>query len=244
MAKSTDPTGYIFFEGKSPIDGAPIVGVAIVHSDNEKTGDVVQTYILRSDMHPSEAITTGEDRSICGDCKHRRNPKTGRRTCYVTHFGIGSVYRGLTRGIYPRISPAKLRKIIAGRMVRLGAYGDPAMIRARVWRSVLALASGHTGYSHQWRSDFAQDIAGLCMASVDNPDEFASARSTGWRTFRIRLETETLAPGEFACPASDEAGKRMQCIDCGACDGAGSNNRRASPAIIVHGTQSQHFTGV
>ena len=238
-----DPTGYVFFEGRSPIDGAPIIGVAIVHSDNGKTGDMVQTYILRSDVHPSEAIATGADRSICGDCRHRRDPVTGARTCYVTHFGIGSVYRALKAGLYPRGSPAQLRRIIAGRMVRLGAYGDPAMIRARVWRSILKLAAGHTGYSHQWRADFAQGIAGLCMASVDNPTELLDARSAGWRTFRIRLETDTLAAGEFECPASDEAGKRMQCIDCGACDGAGQNARRASPAIIVHGTQSHKFTG-
>ena len=58
-----EPTGYVFFEGRSPIDGAPIVGVAIVHSDNGKTGDMVQTYILRSDVHPSEAIANGCSRS-------------------------------------------------------------------------------------------------------------------------------------------------------------------------------------
>ena len=240
-----DPTGYVFFEGRSPIDGAPIVGVAIVHSGTGKTGDMVQTYILRADVHPSEAIATGADRSICGDCRHRRDPVTGARTCYVTHFGIGSVYRALKAGLYPRVSPAVLRRVIAGRMVRLGAYGDPAMIRVRVWRSILKLAAGHTGYSHQWRADFAQGIAGLCMASVDNPTELLDARSAGWRTFRIRLEhDDPLAAGEFECPASDEAGKRLQCIDCGACDGAGQNSRRASPAIIVHGTQAHKFTGV
>jgi hypothetical protein len=239
-----DPTGYVFYKGRSPIDGAPIVGVAVIHSGNGKTGDMVQTYILRSDVHPSEAIANGADRSICGDCRHRRDPVTGKRTCYVTHFGIGSVYRSLKAGLYPRVSPATLRRIIAGRMVRLGAYGDPAMIKSGVWRSILALAAGHTGYSHQWRAGFAQDIAGLCMASVDNPSELLDARASGWRTFRIRLETDALAPGEFACPASDEAGKRLQCVDCGACDGAGENTKRASPAIIVHGTQSRHFTGV
>lgn len=239
-----EPTGYVFYKGKSPIDGAPIVGVAVIHSGNGKTGDMVQTYILRSDVHPSEAIANGADRSICGDCRHRRDPVTGKRTCYVTHFGIGSVYRALKAGLYPRVSPAQLRRIIAGRMIRLGAYGDPAMIRARVWQSILKLAAGHTGYSHQWRAGFAQDIASLCMASVDNPSELLDARAGGWRTFRIRLESgDPLAAGEFECPASDEAGKRLQCIECGACDGAGENSRRASPAIIVHGTQSRHFTG-
>jgi hypothetical protein len=129
-------------------------------------------------------------------------------------------------------------------MVRLGAYGDPAMIGARVWRSILKMAAGHTGYSHQWRADFARDIASLCMASADNAVEMLDARAAGWRTFRIRLESDPILPGEFICPASDEAGKRLKCVDCGACDGAGENSRRASPAIIVHGTQSHRFTGV
>jgi len=239
-----EPTGFIFYEGRSPIDGAPIVGVAIVHSANGKTGDMVQTYILRADVPPSVAIANGQDKSICGDCRHRRDPVTGTRTCYVSHQGINAVWTGLQRGIYPRVSPAVLRRIIAGRMVRLGAYGDPAMIGARVWRSILKLAAGHTGYSHQWRSGFARDIASLCMASADNAAEMFDARAAGWRTFRIRLESDPILPGEFMCPASDEAGKRLKCIDCGACDGAGENNRRASPAIIVHGTQSHRFTGV
>ena len=238
-----NPTGYVFYEGQSPVDKAPIIGVAIVNSDNRKTGNMVQIYIMRPDVPPSIAIATGADRSICGDCRHRRDPITGRRTCYVSHQGINAVWTGLQRGIYPRIAPAQLRRIIAGRYVRLGAYGDPAMIRARVWRSILALAAGHTGYSHQWAADWAQDIASLCMASVDSAGELLAARAAGWRTFRIRLESDPVLPGEFMCPASDEAGKKLQCIACGACDGAGDNYRRASPAIIVHGTQAHHFVG-
>ena len=41
--------GIILWEGKSELDGKPIVLIAIDHSSNSKTGDMVQTYILRSD---------------------------------------------------------------------------------------------------------------------------------------------------------------------------------------------------
>ena len=68
--------GFIFYQGPSQIDGAPIVGIAVLRSKNDKTGDMVQTYILRSDMTPLVALATGADSSICGACPHR--PRTIR----------------------------------------------------------------------------------------------------------------------------------------------------------------------
>ena len=66
--------GYIAYEGASMIDGAPIV--VIVNkidngSANAKTGAIVQTFIIRSDIAPMAALQSGEDESICGDCAHR-----------------------------------------------------------------------------------------------------------------------------------------------------------------------------
>ena len=50
-------------------------------SRNPKTGPMVQLWILRADVHPMEAISTGTDSSICGGCKHRG--ANGReRSCY------------------------------------------------------------------------------------------------------------------------------------------------------------------
>ena len=42
--------GIIFYEGPSVLDGAPIVGIALAKSTNRKTGDLVQTYIIRSEI--------------------------------------------------------------------------------------------------------------------------------------------------------------------------------------------------
>ncbi len=70
MSKTTKPLGFIAYEGPSMIDGAPIV--VIVNkidngSDNEKTGAIVQTFIIRSDIGPIDALNTGADAAICGD---------------------------------------------------------------------------------------------------------------------------------------------------------------------------------
>ncbi len=69
-------TGVILYIGPSMLDGSPIVAIAnriVAKSSNEKTGALVQTFIIRADLSPLDALATGADASICGDCKHRRN---------------------------------------------------------------------------------------------------------------------------------------------------------------------------
>src|SRR5690349_18477823 len=87
----------LLWEGRSALDGAPIVVLGVSASGNSKTGRVYQTYILRADMEPSQATRTNADVSICGDCPHRGvgDGKFARsRTCYVfTPRGPTIVYR-------------------------------------------------------------------------------------------------------------------------------------------------------
>jgi hypothetical protein len=238
MAK---PRGFVFYDGPSALDGAPIIGVAVLRSKNVKTGDMVQTFILRADQSPLAAIDSGADASICGDCVHRGND-TRARTCYVdVAKSVQSVYAAWTRGAYPLMSPAQGARMLADRAVRLGAYGDPAAIPARHWRALLRFASGRTGYTHQWRQAHAQQLRGFVMASADSASERDTARAMGWRTFRVRGADETLGAREIVCPASAEAGARRQCITCHACDGAARGPAQASVAIIVHGRMARHF---
>ena len=235
------PTGYVIYRGPSVLDGAPIAVIAIVKSSNRKTGDMVQTYILRSDIEPHKAIKSGEDSSICGNCRHR--PSKGG-TCYVLTFqGPLSVYRAMQRGRYPDATPEEVARPIAGRMVRLGTYGDPMAAPFTVWRDLVQHASGRTGYSHQWDNPFIsatqwRGVMDLCMASVDTGREAANASQTGLRYFRIRRADQPLGPREFVCPASHEAGKRLTCSTCGACNGG---SRGASPVIIAHGSKAGAF---
>lgn len=233
--------GYVIWEGPSLLDGAPVVAVAILHSDNVKTGDMVQTFILRADVEPHIAIKTGQDFSVCGDCKHR--PINGG-ACYVTvHQAPLSVYRAYRRGNYPRANAAQVGDLVQGRMVRLGAYGDPAAVPAQVWEDLTAQAAGRTGYTHQWANEalpasHRAAIARLTMASVDNVEEALQAQTRGIRYFRIRAADEALQPREFICPASDEGGMRKTCATCGACNGT-QRAGQASPVIIVHGAVSK-----
>ena len=236
-------SGFVFYDGPSLIDGAPIIGIAVLESSNVKTGNMVQTYILRADMAPLAAIASGDDGSICGDCAHRGDKQTKRaRTCYVdVAKSVQSVFAAWVRGAYPQMAPSDGARIVANRVVRIGSYGDPAAIPARHWRALIRRAAGHTGYPHQWRQWFARGLRAIVMASADSASDRDMARAMGWRTFRVRTADEPLAAREIVCPASPEGGDRRQCITCQACDGAPRGATQASVAIIVHGAMARHF---
>lgn len=239
MPRTSHPTGFILYRGPSLLDGAPIVVVATMKTKNRKTGNMVQTWILRDDMSPLAAVRSGADASVCGDCPHRGT------SCYVNvGQAPSSVHRGLERGVYPLTTAQGLATIGRGRLVRLGAYGDPAAVPLSVWTALLSESTGHTGYTHQWkRSDLTEipGLLGLVMASADSPADAAQARSLGARFFRIRGADDPLARGEFTCPASDEGGSRGTCADCLACDGSARGASKASPVIIAHGSRASRF---
>ena len=238
---SNKPNGAILYRGPSMLDGAPIVVIATGltgKSRNAKTGDMVQTWILRDDVDPHDATKGGEDASICGDCVHR--PALGG-SCYVKVFQAPkSVWKAFQRGVYSEGLDYAVQAA-AGRMVRLGSYGDPAAVPLRVWEAFTSLAEGWTGYTHQWRTAPA-GFKPLVMASADSEAEGIIARVSGWRTFRVRTASEPiLAKQEFMCPASEEAGRKTDCASCKACMGTESK-ARVSPVIIAHGNTARRFT--
>src|SRR5215469_13741901 len=102
--------GFIFYKGAPEIDGSPVVGIATVDSGNRKTGSMVQTWIIRDDVHPVVASRTGADSAICGACPHRGrygangNRVAGTRTCYVMLTPVASVYRALRNNRYDDLS--------------------------------------------------------------------------------------------------------------------------------------------
>jgi hypothetical protein len=235
--------GFIFYRGNSPIDNAPIVGIAVLKSRNEKTGNMVQTFILRSDIHPMDAIKSADDVSICGSCIHRGDSQT-KRTCYVdVGKSVSQIYKAFKRGSYPDMSRnlSHAAAQLKGRKVRLGAYGDPAMISADTWYALLEHAADWTGYTHQWQQAFAMAHRELCMASADSIEDRDIARSMGWRTFRvIAINATPKLDREIYCPASPEGGNKRQCINCTACDGA-LKPESVSIAIHAHGKSAAHY---
>ena len=233
----------IIYQGPSLIDGSPIVVVAKVSSKNVKTGNMVQTYIIRSDINPLEASKTGADYSICGNCPHRGTPTTdpkrkqaAGRGCYV-NLGQGplGVFKAFARGRYPVAQGhTAIAAIGLGRMVRLGTYGDPAAVPSYIWESLLSLASGRTGYTHQSGVAGADARPDLTMISADDLATAEDAWAMGNRTFRvIKSVNEVVTGKEIICPASKEAGFRTTCNDCGLC--AGNTVKAKSIAIVDHG---------
>lgn len=233
LTKKERNQSRIIWEGASLLTGEPIAVIATCDSKNPKTADMVQTYIIPvGDETPNDATKSGGDAAVCGDCPHR---PTAGNSCYVTvFFAPNSCYRAYKRGSYTREWDADT---YAGRLVRLGSYGDPAAVPFEVWERLTRNAAGVTGYTHQWASCDPR-LAQLCMASCDSPADYAAATADGWRTFRVRLAHEELNKGEVVCPASAEAGHKLTCEQCGSCDG-NRKARRGSIAIIAHGAPSK-----
>jgi hypothetical protein len=202
-------------------------------SDNRKTGDMIQVWILVKACDPVEAIRQGLDRLICGSCVHRGDGSGGDRSCYVNagQAPLG-IWKAWKAGRYPTL---QFMDIFAGRRVRFGAYGDPTHMPLSLALAIAGVASGHTGYTHQWRKPSLQPWRQILMASVDTTAELVIARSMGWSTFRVTpdLDHHTV---ETLC-ASDRSG--TPCADCLACAGARSGVR--SIHIPVHGTGARHF---
>jgi hypothetical protein len=218
--------GYIAYEGPSEIDGAPIVVIVNKINDaskNGKTGDIVQSFIIRSDVNPVQALQTGADASICGQCEHRPvlARKTGKVPCYVqVAKSVLSVYNAYLRGRYVKADPATIAKALAGKVVRIGTYGDGAAAPVKMWTQITRYAAGVRGYTHQWENDNFDHAAWspLAMASADTLEQAALANLYGMRVFRVSVGVDR-QPGETVCPAGAEGGKKSTCAKCTLCSG-------------------------
>ena len=233
----------VIYRGPSLLDGAPIVVLAQRGSKNRKTGNMLQTFILKADKDPVTANRDGSDVSICGTCPHRGTAHGGTsgqakgRTCYVTliHAPL-SKYRAMQRGSYPEISGhAAIAAFGAGAMIRIGTYGDGAAVPSYVWDSLCDQAEGWTAYTHQGAASGAALDPNRYMTSAESLPDASAAWARGERTFRVIADVADLAKGrEILCPASEEAGHRTTCISCKLC--AGASIKAKSVAIVAHGT--------
>lgn len=261
---SNRPAGVVLYDGPSVIDGKPIVLVATFKTDNDKTGNLIQTWILRKHVHPVEAINNGGDKSICGDCplrgilelQKKSNYKSQRtkaksrkhvnreRGCYVAvQNAPRAIWGAYKSGNYPAYDEAEHRRWFKMRGLRLGSYGDPCAVPFDVWEPILSIAPqmSQPGYTHQWRT-CDQRWRHYIMASTHSLTELDEANTMGWRSYRTRRADQPLAENEIVCPASEEAGYRDTCETCGACDGCKPGQdaaKRRNIAMIVHGGDSK-----
>lgn len=235
--------GFILYEGPSALDGAPIVVVATTgKTRNEKTGDMVQTWIMRQDIAPHQAIKTGDDASVCGNCPHRGQGNGLGRSCYVTVFQAPlAVWKAYKRGAYPALAQADYAEAFKGRKVRMGAYGDPMAAPASIWQGIADAAQAWTGYTHQ-HSNAAlptyqlETMRGLVMASCDTEAQALAVQHKGWRTFRTMTPDEHVTAWERLCLAE---ARGLSCADCRAC--AGESKALPSIAIHVHGSGASNY---
>ena len=220
--------GVILRQGPSYLNGETIVTIAIFNSTNRKTGDMIQIYYLPVNTPPTEAVKTGADESVCGDCKLRplRAKEQNIKPCYVKKFhGPSAVYRSFKAGKYPHLDKMKPRlrqgvlQLLATKPIRLGAYGDPAS-DLETSMFLANLAPQITAYTHQWRN--VPQLKGFCMASVDSTEEYTQAKDSGWRTYRHTSDNMAFG-NEIVCPHKTHG---VQCADCGLCSGTASNSKR------------------
>ena len=222
----------IVWEGPSQLDGAPIVVILSGlknPSANRKTGPMLQTWILRRDMSPTDAAKSGDDSSICGECPLRHYKGGG---CYVN---IGqaplAIWKAYAAGNLPRLDAIGGYSVTNGKAVRLGAYGDPAAVPFAVWLNLVWKSRTHTGYTHQWR-DCDQRLSSLCMASCDTVADRMAATAMGWRYFGLATEIPDGPSDAIEC-LSDA--KDIPCDKCGLC--AGTSRPAKNILITPHGSR-------
>jgi hypothetical protein len=253
MAKAN---GYVIDRNVSPIDGATYVTILTLKSTNRKTGNMAQVWILREDISPVEAVQTGKDVTICGNCVHRGEyspalDKMINRSCYVNYGqGPNSVWKAYKRGVYKELDYvgckdlpsngtfyADVEAIATGRRIRWGAYGDPSVINPQVVNLFNSYAEGHTGYTHQWREEFAQVFKGIFQASCDGFQDYLDATAHGWKTFTVVNKEATIVYAK-QCPATVEDSK-AQCATCKLCDGS-----KLDVFVHAHGSGAKYVTAV
>jgi len=249
-AAKADCNGVIVYHGVS--NGENIVAIAtglVKESENRKTGSMVQIWILHADVSPTDAIESGKDVGICGDCIHRKG-KGG--ACYVNPGQApNQIFDSFKKGNYPYIVDA-IKKFEGGDItdvyvkdgmwdlfsrsfVRFGAYGDPSFIPLPIIEKIAENCKGFTGYTHQWKKANSE-YQKYFMASVDFAWEYDLAKKLGWRTFRVSPEWTNKKSGEIPCLNSL---KGLKCIDCLLC--SGTSSKAKDIYIKVHGATAKRF---
>ena len=237
----------IIWQGFSPVNGEAIMAIVSglkTPSDNDKTGVMAQIDILVVNQHPIEAIKSGADAAVCGDCPLRPD-RLGKRICYVTlAHAPASKYNAAGRGSYEMITPYQLGVILAyrNRGIRFGSYGDPGMLPFDVAQTILEVSGvRHTSYTHQWMQPwFDARHLSYSMASVDAENTVAMLHAIhpDARYYMLVDSYDALPAATIACPSNsskrnDDGSRKVTCADCGLCAGS---DRRAKNVAIVEGS--------
>lgn len=144
MAKTTT---FVLWVGPSEIDGTEVMVVATnvgAPCANSKTGDMVQVWYMPTEVVPHEAVKTGQDRAVCGDCPLRpslKEKRPGTRPCYVKAWQAPrSIWQSVHRKnlvAHPDLKGGTKAIHECGKDVRLGGWGDPGCIPNHINQAIL-----------------------------------------------------------------------------------------------------------
>ena len=249
MSKSSRPNGVILYRGPSLLDGSPIVCIATFETSNEKTGDMIQTWILPDNgLDPVEALKQNANFGACGNCPLQgwMDPDTGKMINRVCYVNVGQaplgIWRSFQRGGYPKYDARKHRQWFVGRKVRIGAYGDPAAIPVPLVRWLADVSIAWTGYSHQlfWCDPRrAEALAKYLMVSCHTRAQSTEATRRGWRFFEAIREDQAPPEDAIECPHYSHG---VQCADCLLCEG--TDKRAKSIYVIAHAKVGRNLGAV
>ncbi len=265
--------GLILYQGPSELD--PTVEIVVIvtglrtSTANQKTGDLLQAWILVVDEKPGDNQRSGADAAICGTCPARpfnkgvelTDPETGEITigtgdCYVTMQGVTSVWKAFKAGNYPHATTADF-KAISRRALRIGSYGDPAAVPFTVWSQALfgrdVVGMSDLGAAVRWRRAERLAWTGYSHQRLNGADPrlrlivMASADTAGTAERHRAAGWRT-----FRVVRGDEPGRmagEFRCpsdpswdrehVPCATCGLCNGDSKARSPFIVTHGFRAQ-----
>ena len=222
--------GYTLHETMENGEKVAIIATGITRkTNNQKTGNMIQIWILLANQNPIAALQSGLDaNTICQGC-----PFASGQGCYVN---VGqaplAIWKAYNKGKYPKLRPANYEKVFSGRKVRFGAYGNPTLIPLAMVKAIASVSNGWTGYFHNWRElgqVKAKAYNAYFMASTESATSFDLANTQGLRVFHAN----TKQPENTVECLSDSHG--ISCAECQLCQGW--SKRAKSVWINPHGSK-------
>ena len=172
-----------------------------------------------------------DDAKTCFDCPYSFNQNKGESGgCYVhkgmIRHGITAMLKRLHRlyneGKIKEYNKQSFNRFIDGSaaikpvLTRFASYGEPVTLPLNLLGKLANISEKHVGYTHQWQRPELAGYSKYLMASTHGYFESLVANSLGWRAFESSPKADVKTP---VCPASKEFGKKLTCIECGACGG-------------------------
>jgi len=195
-------------------------------SNNRKTGEMVQTYLLDKATLTSEPKVFG---AKCAAC-----PMVSK--CYVNHdkMSVRRTIKKLLNGentSYKFSSLDEVLPLLRGERVRLGTYGDPSALPLEDMKKICETSDGWTGYTHFFK-EIDSNYSLYLMASVESLGGELLAHTLGYLTFRVLLkEDETLEVGAKSIQClnvpNDKTLVSLQCVDCLLCSGTSGRGKKS-----------------